>query len=69
MPNKGPGQSQRNGISLPEVMRMFPDDQAAQSWFEMSRWPEGPYCPRCGSTNVQENTAHKCLNQNFSKSI
>lgn len=35
-----------------ELLRMFPDDAAAEKWFEEQRWPEGRYCPDCGSTNT-----------------
>jgi transposase-like protein len=29
---------------------IFHDVDAARSWLEASRWPEGVYCPHCGST-------------------
>lgn len=44
---KGLGQSFRKGLSLPELVRMFPDDATAASWFADCRWPNGPLCPRC----------------------
>ena len=61
MTQKAPGKSHRKGISLPELSRMFPDDAAAEKWFAEQRWPEGPYCPYCGSTNVQSGTKHKTM--------
>ena len=31
---------------------MFPDDAAAEKWFEEQRWPNGErFCPECGSVN------------------
>ncbi len=30
---------------------MFPDEDAARTWFERARWPHGPECPKCGSIN------------------
>ena len=42
-------------------MRMFPDDAAAEKWFEAQRWPDGPFCGHCGSINVQSGTAHKTM--------
>jgi transposase-like protein len=27
----------------------FHDEEAARAWFEAARWPEGPYCPKCGT--------------------
>ena len=48
----GPGRGDRRGISLLELTRMFPDDQAARIWFEGIRWPDGRRCPRCGSAET-----------------
>ena len=56
-----PGKSERNGLTLFEVMKMFPDDKIAEKWFEEQRWPEGICCPGCGSLNVQENAKHKTM--------
>ena len=50
----GPGKSFRKGMSLVQVMKMFPDDDAAEAWFVETRWPEGPICPHCDSDNIQE---------------
>ena len=61
MARKAPGKHYRKGITLIEVMRMFPDDTTAEKWFETQRWPEGICCPRCGSINVQENAKHKTM--------
>jgi transposase-like protein len=32
--------------------KIFHDEEAAQAHIEASRWPQGPYCPFCGSFNV-----------------
>ena len=61
MPQKAPGKSHREGISLKKLMQMFPDDDAARVWIEAQIWPDGPYCPRCGSTNVQHPIKHKTM--------
>ena len=58
---KGPGQSFRKGLSLPELVRMFPDDTAAEAWLVDTRWPDGVQCPNCGSWRVQSGTAHKTM--------
>ena len=58
---KGPGQSFRKGLSLPELVRMFPDDTAAEAWLVDTRWPNGVQCPNCGSWRVQSGTAHKTM--------
>lgn len=46
---KGPGQNYRNGLSLPQLIRQFPDHAAAEAWFAAVRWPDGPQCPHCES--------------------
>ncbi len=61
MAHKAPGQYFREGISLIEIIGMFPDEQAAEKWFTEARWPDGPHCPYCGSVNVQSGTAHKTM--------
>ena len=59
MTHKAPGKSDREGISLVELMKMFPDDKAALAWFEARIWPQGPLCPHCGSFNVMAGIKHK----------
>lgn len=36
----------KNQFSQPH----FHDEDAARVWFETARWPDGPVCPKCGST-------------------
>lgn len=55
------GKQSRKGISLPELMRMFPDDEAAERWFAEIRWPDGVACPRCGSLSVQRGCKHRTM--------
>ncbi len=59
--HKAPGKSHRKGISLVELIDMFPSDDVAREWFESRIWPEGPHCPHCGSFDVQVGTAHKSM--------
>ncbi len=61
MAYKAPGKHYREGMSLVEVMRTFPDDEAAERWFTKVRWPDGAHCPHCGSVNVQDGTKHKTM--------
>ena len=61
MSQKAPGKAHRKGISLVEIMRKFPDDASAETYFVEQRWPNGVACPHCGSTNVQSGTAHKTM--------
>ena len=52
MAKRGPGKAHREGLTVIELFKMFPDDAAAEKWFEMQRWPDGRFCPDCGSTNT-----------------
>ena len=61
MKRKAPGKHFREGISLVEIFRMFPDDTAAEAWLIEQRWPDGVFCHYCGSTNVQSGSAHKTM--------
>ena len=58
---KAPGRADRNGISLIELMRMFPDDRAAEQWLIERRWPNRIACVSCGSVNVQTGAKHKTM--------
>ncbi len=53
MSKKGPGRSDRDGISVVDLFKMFPDDATAEKWFEAQRWPDGERaCPNCASCNT-----------------
>jgi transposase-like protein len=36
-------------LSLIEIMARFSTDDAARTYLESVRWPEGPVCPHCGN--------------------
>ena len=59
--HKAPGKAYRKGITLKQIMRMFPDDETAERWFIDQRWPDGICCPDCGSVNVQTGCKHKTM--------
>ena len=61
MTQQAPGKAHRKGISIVKLTEMFPDNATAERWFSDLRWPDGPHCPHCGSTNVQSGTAHKTM--------
>ena len=61
MATKGPGKAHRKGISIVELMKMFPDDETAAKWFAEQRWPDGIRCAYCESENVQEGTKHPTM--------
>ena len=52
MSSKGPGRATRKGLSLVQITKMFPSDEAAEAWFVETRWPDGLQCPHCESPNV-----------------
>ena len=55
---RAPGRAHRKGMTLLEVADMFPDNEAAREWLESLFWPNGAFCPHCGSFNVQCNIKH-----------
>ena len=61
MAHKAPGKSHREGIGLVKLIKMFPDDETARKWIEGIVWPDGPYCPHCGTFNVQAGSKHKSM--------
>ncbi len=48
MTKKAPGKSHREGMSLIELMDMFPTEEAATKWFEETIWGDERHCPKCG---------------------
>ena len=60
MARKAPGKAHREGLSIIEVMDMFPTEDAAREWIESIVWPNGRCCGKCGSTNTHEAT-HKTM--------
>ena len=56
---KGPGKFFRKGLSLVDVIKLFPDNATAETWFAKARWPDGPWCPECKSKRIQTGAADK----------
>ena len=54
MAQKAPGKSHREGLTIVELMAMFPTEEAATKWFESVVWPDGRHCPKCGSLRTRE---------------
>ena len=61
MSKKAPGKAHREGISMVDLFRRWPDDATAERWFTEQRWPESAYCPHCGSVNIQSGAKHKTM--------
>ncbi len=53
------GKSHREGISLIELTKMFPDEKSAVRWFEKILWGDQRVCPHCGSTDTKEASHRK----------
>ncbi len=51
---KAPGKSHRKGITLMQLMDMFPDEISATRWFEAQVWSAGRCCGHCGSVETKE---------------
>lgn len=49
-----PGKHYRKGVTLIELMAMFPNEEAATKWFESIVWASGRCCGKCGSENTKE---------------
>ena len=54
MAHPAPGKSDREGITMVQLCDMFPTEESAREWFEMRVWPDGRYCPKCGSVRTHE---------------
>ena len=51
---KAPGKAHRQGISIIDLMDLFPDEDTATKWFETQVWPTGRCCGHCGGINTRE---------------
>lgn len=58
---KAPGKSYRNGLTFMQVAEKFADNTVSRKWIEELHWPDGPFCPHCGSFNVQSNIKHPTM--------
>ena len=56
-----PGKHYRKGLTLLEVAGMFSEEEEARRWLDEQLWPEGPFCPLCGSFDVQCNIKHNTM--------
>ena len=51
--SKGPGKHFRTGITLMDLMEMFPDEESAVKWFESIQWGVDRCCGHCGSVSTK----------------
>ena len=60
MAGKAPGKAHREGLTVVDLMDMFPDEAAATAWFEDIIWNGERHCSKCGSTRTTDAT-HKYM--------
>ncbi|WP_419737678.1 IS1595 family transposase [Ruegeria sp.] len=58
---KAPGKSNRKGLTFLQVAAMFGNEEKSRKWIEELHWPDGPFCPHCGSFNVQSGIRHPSM--------
>lgn len=51
---RAPGRFHREGVSVLDFFRAFPNEREAEDWFVVCRWPDGVRCPKCNGSNVYE---------------
>ena len=56
---KAPAKFHREGLTIIQLLDIFPNDEAAEKWFEKQRWGDKRCCPDCGSTNTVATTNRK----------
>ena len=54
MTYKAPGRADREGLTVVELMDMFPSEEAAIKWFEEAVWHGERSCSHCGSLATSE---------------
>lgn len=55
MARQAPGKAHREGLTIVQMMDMFPDESAAVAWFESAVWPDGQRrCGKCGSMRTRD---------------
>ena len=52
--HKAPGKAHREGITVVQLMDMFPNETAARQWFEQMFWNGERSCGHCGSLSTSE---------------
>ena len=53
MARRAPGKAHREGITLAQLTRLFPNEEAATEWFESVVWKRERCCGHCGCLNTK----------------
>ena len=59
MSRHAPEKAFREGISLLELMEIFPTEAAATEWFETIYWPDGRHCGHCDGVRTRATRSGK----------
>ena len=51
---KAPGKAHRKGLTLLQLLEMFPTEKAATQWFERQMWKGERCCGHCGSVKTRQ---------------
>ena len=54
MTRTAPGKACREGMTIVQLMDLFPSEDTAREWFESVIWPNDRHCPKCGSVRTHE---------------
>ena len=54
MMHRAPGRAHREGVTVVQLMDMFPNEEAATLWFEDAIWHGERCCGHCGSLRTSE---------------
>ena len=50
-------------MNIIQIFERFPTQESCIAHLEAARWPDGPICPYCGSTNTAPSQhRHRCYN-------
>ena len=53
MAGQAPGKAHREGITLAQLTKLFPNEEAATEWFESILWGSERCCGHCGSLDTK----------------
>ena len=59
MSHNAPGKGFRRGISLIQLMDVFPTEETAREWFEGIYWPDERHCGHCDGTRTRPTKTEK----------
>ena len=61
MTQNAPGRVEREGLTLIQLLDMFPDNDTAEQWWIEQRWPNGIRCPYCEGERIGSPSKHPTM--------